>query len=90
MPRFDFEKLNKNLEMQGFSDPQTKEKIINAIKAVPGKTYDKAVIFLGLATIIIALGGILLAVLDKAVPDALWAALGAGIGGLAGIFTGRD
>jgi len=90
MPKFDFKKLDANLEVQGFNDPQTREKIINTIKTVPEKTYDKAVIFLGFATLIVALGGILLASLDKTVPDALWTALGAGIGGLAGIFTGKD
>jgi Trk-type K+ transport system membrane component len=90
MPKFDFKKLDANLEIQGFNDPQTKEKIISAIKSVPEKTYDKAVIFLGFATLIVAVGGILLAALNKTVPDALWTALGAGIGGLAGIFTGKE
>ena len=92
MPKFDFKKLDANLEIQGFNDPQTKEKIINAIKSVPEvpePTYNKAVIFLGAATLIVALGGILLAAIDKEVPDALWTALGAGIGGLAVIFTGK-
>lgn len=90
MPKIDLEKLKANLEVQGFNDPQTREKIINAVKTVPEKTYDKAVIFLGFATLIVALGGILLAAIGKTVPDALWTALGAGIGGLAGIFTGKD
>jgi len=93
MPEIDLEKLKANLEVQVFNDPQTRDKIINAIKTVPeipGITYNKAVIFLGFATLIVALGGILLAALDKTPPDALWTALGAGIGGLAGIFTGKD
>lgn len=90
MPKFDFEKLDKSLESEGIKDPQTKEKVISAIKSVPARTYNKAIIFLGFATLIVALGGILLAALDKNVPDALWTALGAGIGGLAGIFTGRE
>ena len=90
MPKFDFKKLDQNLEVQGFNDPQTKEKILNAFKGVPEPTYNKAVIFLGAATLIVAVGGILLAALNKTVPDALWTALGAGIGGLAGIFTGKD
>ena len=90
MPKFDFKKLDANLEIQGFNDPQTREKILNTIKTVPEKTYDKAVIFLGFATLIVAVGGILLAAIDKTAPDALWTALGAGIGGLAGIFTGKE
>jgi hypothetical protein len=90
MPKIDLEKLKANLEVQGFNDPQTKEKILNAIKGVPEPTYSKAVIFLGAATLIVAVGGILLAAIDKTVPDALWTALGAGIGGLAGIFTGKE
>ena len=49
MPRFDLEKLETNLELQGFSDPQTREKIMDAIRAVPEKIYDKAVVFLGIA-----------------------------------------
>jgi len=48
------------------------------------------VIFLGFATLIVAVGGILLAAINKEAPDALWTALGAGIGGLAGIFTGKE
>ncbi|NLN31241.1 MAG: hypothetical protein GX158_08450 [Bacteroidales bacterium] len=89
MPRFDFEKLDANLEIQGFSDSQTREKIMNAIRAVPEKTYDKAVVFLGIATLIVALGGIILAAMGKAVPNALWTALGEGVGGLSGSFTGK-
>lgn len=89
MPKFDFKKLDANLEIQGFNDPQTREKILNTIKTVPENTYDKAVIFLGAATLVVAVGGILLAAIGKTVPDALWTALGAGIGGLAGIFTGK-
>ena len=90
MPKLDFKKLDANLEAQGFNDPQTREKIINSIKTMPEKTYDKAVIFLGFATLIVAVGGILLAAIGGTVPDALWTALGAGIGGLAGIFTGKN
>ena len=60
MPKFDFKKLDKNLEVQGFNDPQTKEKIINAIKTVPeipGITYNKAVIFLGFAPLLLLWAG---------------------------------
>ena len=90
MPKFDFKQLDKSLDVEGIQDPQVKEKIVSAIKSLPEKTYDKAVIFLGYVTLLVAVGGILLAALNKTVPDALWTALGAGIGGLAGIFTGKN
>jgi hypothetical protein len=44
----------------------------------------------GWATIELAMGIILLAGLGKAVPEALWSSLGAGIGGLAVIFMGKQ
>jgi len=37
----------------------------------------------------LAIVSILLAILNKPLPEALWGALGAGIGGLAGIFMGK-
>ena len=53
------------------------------------ETLDKAVMFLGLATLALVVGGILLAAMGKDVPEPLWSVLGAGIGGLAGVFMGR-
>lgn len=69
-------------------DIATIEKVKNTLENMKPETIDKAVLFLGWATLILALGSIMLAVLDK-VPDALWGALGAGIGGLAGIFMSK-
>ncbi len=57
---------------------------------LPAKTYNTAVLFLGLITIVSAIGSILLPAIGASVPEALWSALGAGIGGLAGIFMSRD
>jgi hypothetical protein len=53
------------------------------------ETLTSAVIFLGLATLVLAVGSMALVLNDKTVPEALWSALGAGIGGLAGIFMGQ-
>ncbi len=64
-------------------------KVKSALKELPPKAYNNAVFFLGCATLVITLGGIFLIAFDKSVPDALWTALGAGFGGLAGIFMGK-
>ena len=63
------------------------EKAAEAVAALPSKTYNLAVVFLGLVTVILAAGAIYL---GDGVNEALWGALGAGIGGLAGIFMARD
>jgi len=71
--------------------PEQEREIENAIAInLPPEAYKKAVIFLGSATLVLALGSILLAGLGQEVSEALWGALGAGIGGLAGIFMGKE
>ena len=60
MPEIDLEKLKANLEVQVFNDPQTRDKIINAIKTVPeipGITYNKAVVFLVLQPLLLLWAG---------------------------------
>ncbi len=58
-------------------------------KNFPEKVYSLAVVYLGIATILLVLGAVVLLWLGKEAPDGLWVAVGAGIGALAGIFTGR-
>lgn len=85
------EKVARGLQAKGI-DPATVEKVKSTIiENIEPKTIDKAVLFLGWVTVVLAAGSIILAVLNNnAVPDALWGALGAGIGGLAGIFMGKQ
>ncbi len=89
MAQLKVEKIAKDLEEKGI-DPGTIAKVKSTIENIKPETINKAVHFLGWATVVLALGGILLAVLGKTVPEALWGALGAGIGGLAGIFMGKQ
>lgn len=77
------------LASEGFNEEQT-QKVEAAIAAsLPEKTYNMAVVYLGVVTVALVLGSILLGGLEKEVPEALWGALGAGIGGLAGVFMGN-
>jgi hypothetical protein len=59
-------------------------------KNFPRKTYELAVWFLGIATLILILGAVGAMLLGKATSEALWVAIGTGIGALAGIFTGKS
>lgn len=58
-------------------------------KNLPKKTYTLAVKFLGWATLLLIAGAIASLLLNKSAA-ALWTAVGAGLGGLAGIFTGKN
>jgi hypothetical protein len=67
------------------------EQAIDSLNAnYPPKTYTVAVWFLGSATIILIAGAVASVLLGKETSDALWTAVGAGLGGLAGIFTGKS
>ena len=88
MAQLDVQKVVKDLEDKGI-DSATVEKVSRTIENLKPETFDKAVFFLGLVTLLLAIGSILLAGFAKTVPDALWGALGTGIGGLAGIFMGK-
>jgi hypothetical protein len=91
MARLFIDQTIKTLEGYGVTDPDIEQKVRSAIAAnLPSKTYNMAVVFLGLVTLVLALGSIGLAGLGRSVPEALWGALGAGIGGLAGIFMAKD
>jgi len=89
MARIQFDKLEQNLIGAQLTPEQT-EKVKAAVAAsLPEKTYNMAVIFLGIATVLLVLGSILLAWVSV-VPDSLWGPLGAGIGALAGVFVGKS
>jgi hypothetical protein len=88
--RIDTDKIRKELIAQNV-DPQVINKVDQTISAnvLPESVYRSAVLYLGFATILLVVGGVLLVAICRQTPEALWAALGAGIGGLAGIFTGN-
>lgn len=83
------QKVKEDLAKHGFTPDQTQKVQEVIIANMKPETLDKAVVFLGLATLALIVGGILLAGLGREVPDPLWSVLGAGIGGLAGVFMGR-
>lgn len=89
MAQFKVAAITKDLEEKGV-DSGTISKVKSTLENMRPETIDKAVLFLGWATVVLALGSIVLAGFGKTVPEALWGALGAGIGGLAGIFMGRQ
>ena len=90
MAQLSVQKVEEALKAEGFSAADT-QKVRGAIMAhLPAKTYNTAILFLGWATVALAVGSIVLAGVGNAVPEALWGALGAGIGGLAGIFMSKE
>ena len=81
----ELETIVASLQDDGFTETQVR-RVTHIIEAHPRpRVYIWAVVFLGAATYVLALGAILL----RATPDALWTAVGAGLGGLTGIFMGR-
>jgi len=90
MAQLQLGKVCEALRQKGFDDKQTEE-VKQAIQAnLPPETYNKAMLFLGWVTVVLAVGSIIFIGLGREVPEALWAVLGAGIGGLAGIFVGKQ
>lgn len=82
----DIDKIVAALRNDGFSETQA-EWVASMLQAQPRpRVYIWAVVFLGAATYVLALGAIVL----RATPDALWTAVGAGLGGLTGIFMGHQ
>jgi hypothetical protein len=82
----EIDKILAALRNDGFTEAQT-EQVASMLQARPRpRVYIWAVVFLGAATYVLALGAILL----RATPDALWTAVGAGLGGLTGIFMGQQ
>jgi hypothetical protein len=56
----------------------------------PPKVYIHAVWFLGLATLVLVTGAVACLLKQKEMSEAMWTAIGAGIGALAGIFTAQN
>lgn len=83
--------VGKDLRAANFTQDQvdTVTDAIHQANVEPG-TYNTAVVFLGLITIALAVGSVVLAALQRDVAEGLWGALGAGIGGLAGIFMAGE
>lgn len=73
-----------------FSQDQLAKVRTAIVSNLPPKTYNLAVVFLGLATLVLTIGSVVLLFAEREVADALWGAVGAGIGGLAGIFMAKD
>ncbi len=82
--------VRSTLKDQGVPEAQLEAASQAIIDRFPSKTYNTAILFLGAVTLLLAIGAISLPAFDKEVADALWGALGAGIGGLAGIFMAKD
>lgn len=78
-----------NLKTKGFG-PDDIKKVEKALEeSIPKKTYEVAVWFLGISTLILIIGAVVTLLLGKTTSDALWTCVGAGLGALAGIFTGK-
>ena len=56
----------------------------------PEQTYNVAVWSLGVATNILIVGAVLSLLLERGSSDAVWTAVGAGVGGLAGVFAANS
>jgi hypothetical protein len=81
----EIDKIVAALKADGFSETDV-DRVTSMLQTAPRpRMYIWAVVFLGAATYVLALGAILL----RATPDALWTAVGAGLGGLTGIFMGH-
>ena len=84
----------KALEVMADPNKSDKDKLQGVEKILQGfqfppETYKIAIYFLGIVTTILGIGAVSLGFRSVTIPDGLWAVLGAGIGGLAGIFTGQ-
>ena len=84
------EKMDAALKNEGLSDKEIVAVHELLEKMFPTGVYKAAVIFLGWVTVLLAVGAIALIAYTGQSPEALWVALGAGIGGLAGIFAQKD
>jgi hypothetical protein len=88
MSQVRLDEVARTLSNEGFTEEQTARVKAAITASLPERTYNTAVVYLGVATVALVLGSILLGGMGKDVPEALWGALGAGIGGLAGVFMG--
>jgi len=89
MARLNIENVKSHLRSENFSEDQI-QTIVKVIRDnLPPEILSKALIFLGIVTVVLAAGFILLIARGETVPGEGWTALAAGIGGLAGIFTAK-
>ena len=84
------EKVTADLRAAGASPDIVDAARTSIEQNVPKKTYTLAVKFLGWATLLLIAGAVASLLMNKAASEALWTAVGAGLGGLAGIFTGKS
>lgn len=89
MAKLQIEKIEKELKEEGLDDAQSKQAISIMKANLPVKTLTAAIHYLGWATLLLVVGCIVLPYYDKTPPEAIWGALGAGIGAMAGIFVDK-
>ena len=75
---------------EGFDSQQIGQIRAALAEHLPSRTYLIAVWFLGFVTVILAVGSLYLLTRGPVASEALWTALGTGIGGLAGVFSARS
>ena len=88
MARVRIERLGEALRNEGFTADQVKG-ITQVARDISEKTYNLAVVFLGVVTLLLAAGSLAALFTNTKMPEALWTLVGAGIGGLAGVFTAK-
>ena len=81
--------IREALVAEGLPQEKIDAALARFLQEVKPETVHLAVVFLGAATLILAAGSVYLAACGKTVPEALWTALGACVGGLAGIYIGK-
>jgi len=84
------EKVTADLQAAGATPDLVKAARMSIEQNMPKITYTLAVKFLGWATLLLIAGAITSLLIHKSASEALWTAVGAGLGGLAGIFTGKS
>lgn len=83
------DKVTEAMRAANFTDEQVATVVTTIAENIPPKTYIIAVWFLGGITALLSLGALILLKSESDL-QGLWAALGAGIGALAGIFTAKE
>lgn len=83
------EKVSETLKAEGFNDAQIAKVATAIAENFPPRTYIVAVWFLGGITVILVLGALYYLSAGQST-EAIWVAVGAGIGALAGIFSAKE
>lgn len=81
-------KVEKVINDLGLPNDKTEETVEKLRTIIPPETYKTAIHYLGLTTIILVLGVIAIVIFEGTLPEAVWGVIGAGMGGLVGIFMG--